>query len=75
MVRQLVAHRARHLRAQQVGVMPEVPQQRVAEDDDPVVVVVVGDGVALVEAVRAGLSALVGDDDRNAVERSPFSIS
>ena len=69
MVRQLVAHRAGDLVAQQVRVVPEVPQQRVAEDDDPVVVVVAGDRVALVEPVGAGLPALVGDDDRDAVER------
>ena len=49
--------------------MPEVAQQRVAEDDDPVVVVVAGDGVALVEPVGAGLAALVGDHDRHAIER------
>src|SRR5262245_36903537 len=31
-VRQLVAHRARDLRTQEVGIVPEVAQQRVAED-------------------------------------------
>ena len=66
---ELVAHGARDLRAQQVGIVPEVAQQGVAEDDDPVVVVVAGDGVALVEAVGALLAALVGDHDRHAIER------
>src|SRR3954471_2206406 len=69
MVRQLVADRARDLRAQQVGIVPEVAQERVAEDHDPVVVVVARDRVALIEAVRARLAALVGDHHRNAVER------
>src|SRR4051794_10931756 len=35
-VRQLVADGDRHLLAQQVRVVPEVPQQRVAEDDDAI---------------------------------------
>jgi len=48
--------------------VPEVAQQRVAEDYDPVVVVVAGDRVALVEAVGVDLAALVGDHDRDAVE-------
>src|SRR5215216_3740534 len=49
MVRQLVAHGARDLRAQLVRIVAEVAQQRVAEDDDPVRVVVARDGVAHVE--------------------------
>ena len=52
-VRQLVADGARDLVAQQVGIVPEVAQQRVAEDDDPVRVVVARDRVALVEPVGA----------------------
>src|SRR5689334_1236560 len=69
MVRQFVPHGARDLVAQEVGVVPEVAQQRVAEDHDPVVVVVPGDGVSLVEPVGARLAALVGDHHRDAVER------
>src|SRR5215208_1762053 len=68
-VRQLVAHRARHLRAQLVGIVPEVTQQRVAEDDDAVGVVVARDGVALVDPVGAVAAALVGDDDGHVLER------
>src|SRR3954447_13849129 len=66
---QLVAHRPRHLVAQQVRVVPEVAQQRVAEDDDAVVIVVARDGVALVEAVSVRAAPLVGDHDRDAIER------
>ncbi len=43
--------------AQQVGVVAEVAAQRVAEDHDPVVGVVAGGAVALVEAVGAGARA------------------
>ena len=68
-VRQLVAHGPRDLRAQLVGVVPEVAQQRVAEDDDAVGHVVAGDAVALVEAVRAVAPALVGDHDGDVLER------
>src|SRR3954470_10964794 len=60
---ELVAHRARHLVAQQVGVVAEVAAQRVAEDDDPVVGVVAGGGVAHVQAVGTVAAALAGDDD------------
>src|SRR3954470_24895972 len=66
---ELVADGARHLVAQKLGVMPEVAQQRVAEDDDAVGVVVARGGVALVEAVRAVAAPAVGDDDGDVVER------
>src|SRR5829696_2646801 len=69
-VGQLVAHRARDLRAQLVRVVAEVAQQRVAEDDDPVRIVVARDGVAHVEPVCAMAAALVGDHDRDVVERA-----
>src|SRR4051812_195176 len=66
---ELVADGARHLVAQKLGVMPEVAQQRVAEDDDAVGVVVARGRVALVEAVRAVAAPAVGDHDRDVVER------
>ena len=50
-VGELVAHGARDLVAQQVGVVAEVAAQRVAEDHDAVVGVVARGPVALVEAV------------------------
>src|SRR5215211_5371733 len=74
MVRQLVAHGARDLRAQLVRIVAEVAQQRVAEDDDPVRVVVARDGVAHVEPVGAVAPALVGDDDRDVVERAQQQV-
>src|SRR5215210_7634071 len=74
MVRQLVAHRARDLRAQLGRIVAEVAQQRVAEDDEPVRVVVARDGVAHVEPVRAVAPALVGDDDRDVVERAQQQV-
>jgi hypothetical protein len=52
-VRELVAHRLRHLGAQQVRVVAEVAPQGVAVDDDPVGDVVAGGAVAVVEPVRA----------------------
>ena len=52
------------------GSWPKSRTQRVAEDHDPVVEVVVRDGVALVEAVRALAPAAVGDDDRDVLERA-----
>ena len=52
-VRQLVADGDRDLVAQEVGVVPEVAAQGVAEDDDPVGDVVARGAVALVEAVGA----------------------
>jgi len=55
-----VAYGARDLCAQLVGVVAEVTQQRVAEDDDPIGVVVAGRGVALIEAVGAVAAAPYG---------------
>ena len=69
-VGQLVAHRARHLVAQPLRVVAEVAQQRVAEDHDPVVEEVVGDGVALVEPVCPPLATAVVDDDRDVLQRA-----
>src|SRR6185436_5531845 len=71
---QLVAHRARDLRAQLVRVVAEVAQQRVAEDDDPVRVVVAGRGVPLVEPVGAVAAPLVGDHDGDVVERAQQQV-
>ena len=73
-VRQLVAHGPRDLRAQLVGVVPEVAQQRVAEDDDAVGHVVARDGVALVETVGAVAPALVGDHDGDVLERAQQQV-
>ena len=53
-VRQLVAHGARDLVAQLVRVVAEVAQQRVAEDDDPVGVVVARDACRPGRARRRG---------------------
>src|SRR3954454_12747348 len=66
---ELVAHGARDLVAQQVGVVPEVPAQGVAEDDDAVGDVVAQRPVAHVQPVRAVAAALVGDDHRHVLER------
>ena len=68
---ELVADRDRDLLAQQVGVVAEVAPQRVAEDDDPVGVVVAGRAVALVEAVGAVAAPLVGDRRRRRCGRAP----
>src|SRR3954447_10617598 len=73
-MRQLVAHGPRDLRAQLIRVVTEVPQQGVAEDDDAVRVVVPRRGVALVEAVGAVAAALVGDHDRDVVERAQQQV-
>src|SRR5215213_9446245 len=73
-VRQLVPDRARDLRAQLVRVMAEVAQQRVAEDDDPVRVVVAGRGVPLVEPIGAVAATLVGDHDRHVIERAQQQV-
>src|SRR4051794_20604414 len=73
-MRQLVSHGPRDLRAQLVRVVTEVPQQGVAEDDDAVRVVVPRRGVALVEAVGAVAAALVGDHDRDVVERAQQQV-
>src|SRR6188472_3444024 len=66
-VGELVAHRARDLVAQQVGVVPEVAAQGVAVDHDAVGDVVAAGAVAVVEAVGAPAPAAVGDDDRDVV--------
>src|SRR3954447_26455269 len=72
---QLMAHRDGHLMAQQVGVVAEVPPQRVAEDDDAVGVVVAGGAVAVVEAVGAMTAAAVGDHDGDvAVQRGAQQV-
>jgi hypothetical protein len=60
-VGELVAHRDRDLLAQHVRVVAEVAPQRVAVDDDPVRHVVARDAVAVVQPVRAGAAAVVGD--------------
>src|SRR3954471_22962193 len=73
-VRQLVADRPGDLVAQLVRVVPEVAAQRVAEDDDPVRVVVPRDPVALVEPVGALAAALVGDHDGDVVERADEQV-
>src|SRR3954449_10894970 len=61
MVCQLVAHRAQDLRAQLVGIVPEVAQQRVAEDDDAVGGHVARHRPALVQPVGPVAAPLVGD--------------
>src|ERR1035437_5878192 len=61
-MRELVAHGACDLVAQHVGVVAEVAPEGVAEDDDPVVGVVTGRAVALIEAVGARAPAAVGGD-------------
>src|SRR3954462_14017667 len=66
-VGELVAHGARDLVAQQVGVVSEVAAQGVAVDDDAVGDVVAAGAVAVVEAVGAPAPAAVGDDDRDVV--------
>src|SRR5919198_2133165 len=60
---QLVAHRARDLLAEKVGIVAEVAAQGVAVDDDAVGHVVAGRAIAVVEAVGAAAPAAVGDDD------------
>src|SRR3954452_18540542 len=66
-VGELVAHRARDLVAQQLGVVAEVAPQGVAVDDDPVGDVVAACAVAVGEAVGAPAPAAVGDHDRGGV--------
>src|SRR5690349_22009324 len=67
---ELVAHGAGDLRLEELGVVAEVTQQRVAEDHDAVVEVVVGDGVSLVEAVGALAASALRDDHRDVLERT-----
>src|SRR3954464_10775876 len=68
-VGELVAHGARDLVAQQVGIVPEVAAQGVAEDDDAVGDVVAQRPVAHVQPVGAVAATLVGDDHRHVLER------
>ena len=70
MVGEFVADGTGDLCPEQIGVVSEVPQQRVAEDHDPVVEEVLSHGVALVEAVCAPATTAIGDDDRDMLERS-----
>src|SRR4029077_7213610 len=78
-VGELVADSAHDLLAQQLGVVPEVAPERVAEDDDAVVGVGAAgrssaSAVALIEAVRALAAAAVGDHDRDVRERVPQQV-
>src|SRR5947209_9346520 len=68
-VRELVADGAHDLLAKQLGVVPEVAPERVAEDDDAVVDIAARGAVALIEAVRALAAAAVGDHDGDMRER------
>jgi len=64
-VRELVAHDARDLAAQDVGIASEVAHQRVAEDHDAVGVSAIGDRAAHVQAVTAMgavAASVVGDE-------------
>ena len=70
MVRQLVSHGPRDLRPQLVGVVSEVAQERVAEDDDAVVYVVARDPVSHVQAVGPVATPLVRDHHGHLVERA-----
>src|ERR1035437_10454378 len=65
---ELVTHRTRHLRLEQLRIVPEIPQQRVTEDHDPVMEEVPGARVTLVEAVRAPAPTAVGDHDRHVLQ-------
>src|SRR5690349_18369958 len=67
---ELVAKGARDLRLEQLRVVPEVARERVAEDHDAVVEVVLGHRVSLVEAVGAAAPAALGDDDGHMLERA-----
>ena len=67
-VGQLVAQRALDLPRQQRPVVAEVPLERVAVDDDPVLEALAGDPVAEVLAVGVALAAEVGDDHRHALQ-------
>src|SRR6185437_17153452 len=70
MVGELVSERPGHLRLQLVGVAPKVADERVLEDDDPIMEVVLRDRVALVEAVGAAATAPVRDHNGDVLERS-----
>lgn len=62
---ELVPQRLLHLPRQQLAVVAEISFERVAVDDDPVLIAFGGDPVAEVLAVGAALEAEVGDDDRH----------
>lgn len=59
-----------HLPRQQLAVVAEVPFERVAVDDDPVLVAFGGDPVAEVLAVGPTLEAEIGDDDSHPGENA-----
>jgi len=68
-VGELVAHGALDLRSQQLGIVAEVPFQRVLVDDDVVRIDVSGDRSADVLAVGAVLVTAAGDGHRGALEQ------
>ena len=51
-------------------VAPEIAQERVAVDHDPVGEAVLRDGASVVEPVGAAPAAAVGDDDGDVLERT-----
>src|ERR1035438_844818 len=57
------------MRAEQLRIVTEVAAERVAENHNPVVRVVAGGAVSLVEPVGAPAAPAVGDDDRNMGQR------
>src|SRR4051812_2343404 len=69
-VGQLVADGLGHLGLEELGIVAEVADERVAEDEDAVGEEVVGDAVALVHAVGAPAAAAVRDDDGHVLERA-----
>jgi len=69
-VGQLVPQRLLHLPGQQRAVVAEVPFERVAVDNDSVLVAFGGDPVAEVLAVGPALEAEIGDDDRHPGENA-----
>lgn len=71
MVGQLVAQGSLHLPGQQLGVVAEVALERVAVDDDPVLVPFSRDPVAEVLAVGPVLGATIGDDHRHLLQQLP----
>lgn len=68
-VAEFVAHRALDLGGEQLPVESEVPGQGVPVDDDPVLVVVSGDPVAVIHAVGVVLLTELGDDHRDLLDR------
>src|SRR4051794_16270740 len=69
-VGQLVADGLGHLGLEELGVVAEVADERVAEDEDAVGEEVAGHAVALVHAVGAPAPAAVGDHDGHVLERA-----